>query len=285
MGLLAGFVFAALRIGLLLLPATRHRWPVKKIAAGGALVAAFFYLLAVGRQCRDRARLHHGGRGAGCALMLDRRALSLRAVAMAALIVLVWQPEALIAPGFQMSFAATTALVAVFELVTRHRLGRDWPRWTRPLLSLVLSSAVAGFATAPVRRGAFQPGLRITALSRTCSRCRVMGLLVMPAAVVAGLLMPLGLRGAGALGDGLGARLDPDGGAHGRGVGGGGQRQFRHPPPRCCRWWRQAGWSSRSGRGAAGLPGSGPWRWPCCSGCRRTVRCCWWPRPDRWSGS
>lgn len=49
-----------------------------------------------------------------CAVMLNRRAISLRAVAIAAIIVLCLRPEALFGPGLQMSFAATTALVAVF---------------------------------------------------------------------------------------------------------------------------------------------------------------------------
>ncbi len=53
------------------------------------------------------------------AVLFDRRALTLRAVAIAAVIVLALRPETLTGPGFQMSFAATTALVAVFGCVAR----------------------------------------------------------------------------------------------------------------------------------------------------------------------
>ena len=49
------------------------------------------------------------------AVLFDRQALTLRSVAIAALIVMVLRPESLVNPGFQMSFAATTALVAVFN--------------------------------------------------------------------------------------------------------------------------------------------------------------------------
>ena len=49
------------------------------------------------------------------AIMLNRLAISLRAVAIAVTIVLVLRLEALLGSGFQMSFAATTRLAAVFE--------------------------------------------------------------------------------------------------------------------------------------------------------------------------
>ncbi|MFW2541640.1 ComEC/Rec2 family competence protein [Primorskyibacter sp. 2E107] len=191
MGLLAGFVFAVLRVGLLLHPGLRHHGPVKKLAAGGALIAAFGYLLlSGGNVATERAFVMAAV--ALCALMLERRALSLRAVAMAALIVLILHPEAVFSPGFQMSFAATTALVAVFEWVNRSRAGRDWPRWTGPVLGLVISSAVAGAATAPVGMAHFNQSASYGLIANLIS-VPVMGLLVVPMGVLAGLLMPLGL--------------------------------------------------------------------------------------------
>ncbi len=60
------------------------------------------------------------------AVLFDRRAVTLRAVAMAAVIILVFRPEVLTEPGFQMSFAATTALVAAFGAL------RDWQGWRPP---------------------------------------------------------------------------------------------------------------------------------------------------------
>ena len=52
-------------------------------------------------------------------VILSRRALTLRSLALAALIILALRPEAHYSPGFQMSFAATIALVSVFDLITR----------------------------------------------------------------------------------------------------------------------------------------------------------------------
>ncbi len=46
------------------------------------------------------------------AILYDRRALSLRNVGIAAFVILLIAPEAIANPGFQMSFAAVTALIA-----------------------------------------------------------------------------------------------------------------------------------------------------------------------------
>lgn len=192
MGLLAGFVFAALRLGFLLWPAAALRLPVKKLAAAGAMLAAGGYLaLSGGNVATERAFVMVAV--ALGAVIVDRRALSLRAVAMAALIVLLLRPEALLGPGFQMSFAATTALVAVFGAL--RNIDMDWvPRWLRPVLAVVISSAVAGAATAPVGMAHFNQAAHYGLMANLVS-VPLMGLLVMPAAVVAACLLPLGLEG------------------------------------------------------------------------------------------
>lgn len=191
MGLVAGFVFAAMRVGLLLIPYARHNWPVKKLAAGAALLAALGYLsLSGGSVATQRAFIMAAA--ALTAMMLDRRALSLRSVAMAALIVLIVKPEALVSPGFQMSFAATTALVAVFEQITLWQQGRQMPRWFAPVMGVVVSSAVAGFATAPVGMAHFNMVSQYGLIANLIS-VPVMGAVVVPMAVLAAVLMPLGL--------------------------------------------------------------------------------------------
>ena len=52
------------------------------------------------------------------AVMLDRRPFSMRLVAWAAVIVLVTDPEAMLGPSFQMSFAAVVALIRQIEINT-----------------------------------------------------------------------------------------------------------------------------------------------------------------------
>ena len=192
MGLLAGVVFYGFRLLLALVPPLALRWPIKKVAAVGALMAAAFYLaLSGGNVATERAFVMVAV--ALIAVLFDRRALSLRAVAIAALIVLALRPEALLSPGFQMSFAATTALVAVFTAL-RDLDSSRLPGWARPVMSLVISSAVAGLATAPVGAAHFNALAPYGLLANLVS-VPVMGTIVIPAAVVAAVLTPLGWEG------------------------------------------------------------------------------------------
>ena len=194
MGLLTAFVFATLRYGLALIPFVALRAPVKQVAAAAALpVAAFYLALSGGSIATERAFIMVAVMLV--AVMLNRRALSLRAVAIAALIVLVLRPEALMGPGFQMSFAATTALIAVFGWLQHDAVPRG-PRWLRPVLAVVISSGVAGFATAPFAAAHFNQ-IAHYGLIANLSSVPLMGVLVMPAAVVSVCLLPFGLEGAG----------------------------------------------------------------------------------------
>jgi competence protein ComEC len=203
MGLLAGFVFAVLRLLLALVPAVALRVPVKKLAAIGALAVAAGYLaLSGGNVATERAFVMVAvvlG-----AVLVDRRAFSLRAVAMAALIVLALRPEALLGPGFQMSFAATTALVAVFGWLRDAEI-RPAPNWLKPVLGVVISSTVAGAATAPYA-AAFFNTLAHYGLVANLLSVPLMGVLVIPAAVLAACLAPFGLEAIGLWFMGLGLR-------------------------------------------------------------------------------
>lgn len=190
MGLLTGFVFGLLRLFLVAIPYVGHRIAVRKTAAGGALIAASIYLaLSGGNVSTERAFVMVAVML--CAVMLDRRAISLRAVAIAAIVVLILRPEALLGPGFQMSFAATTALVAVFEWMRNYEI-KIGPKWAQPVVAVVISSAVAGLATAPIGAAHFNTiahyGLGANLLS-----VPLMGLIVVPAAVLSALLAPFGL--------------------------------------------------------------------------------------------
>lgn len=189
MGLLTGLVFAVIRYGLSLVPPLALRLPVKKIAAVVALLAAAFYLaLSGGDIATRRAFLMVAVMLA--AVLFDRRAISLRSVAIAALIVLVLEPESLVEPGFQMSFGATVALVWVFGHWSAHQ-GRV-PAALRPVAVAVLSSAVAGLATAPIAAAHFN---RIADFGLVANLLAVplMGLVVMPAGMLAAVLAPFGL--------------------------------------------------------------------------------------------
>lgn len=190
MGLVAGFVYAALRLLGAAIPHVALHWPVRSLAAIGALLTGAGYLaLSGGAIATERAYVMAAV--AFVALIFDRRAISLRGLAMAALVVLILRPEALLSPGFQMSFAATTALVTVFAL-WRGR-GPRVPRAAKGALAVVISSTVAGLATAPVGAAHFNMVAHYGLVANLLA-VPLMGLFVMPAGVLAVLVMPLGLE-------------------------------------------------------------------------------------------
>src|ERR1700740_448668 len=91
------------------------------------------------------------------AIMVDRRAIPFRTLAIAAMAVLVIAPEALVHPSFQMSFAATLGLVALVQIGMPHLFAAPDHSATarialwggREVAMLLLASLVAGLATTP----------------------------------------------------------------------------------------------------------------------------------------
>ena len=203
MGLLTGFVFLLVRSVFALHPKAGLEWPTKKIAAAAAILCGAAYLaLSGGNVATERAFIMVTVMFV--AVILDRRAVTLRAVAIAATIVLLLRPEALTGPGFQMSFAATTALVFVFGLLRDIDM-YEYPRWARGAFSVVVSSGVAGLATAPFAAAHFNQIAHFGFIANVIS-APIMGALVMPSAVVAAILAPFGLDGIGFLGMDIGLR-------------------------------------------------------------------------------
>lgn len=192
MGLLAGTVFGALRLVFAFSPVfTFHSHP-KKYAALLTLGATTGYLLISGFAVATQ-RAYVMAAVMLLAVLLDRRAITLRAVALAALILLTLRPESLVSPGFLMSFAATIALVVAFRFLRDTVLWRRVrAKWLREVVSIFVASAVAGLATAPFSAAHFnmigQYGLLANLLS-----VPVMAFLVMPGLILTALLMPLGL--------------------------------------------------------------------------------------------
>ena len=194
LGLVAGVVFGAVRLGLAAVPSAGLRLPGKKIAAALAIAAAAVYLaLSGGNVATQRAFVM-----VAClfgAILIDRRALSLRALALAAMLILAVAPESLGEAGFRMSFAATTLLVAVFSGAG----GRWLSGLPAPLAwvgALALSSALAGAATAPIAAAQFNRIAEYGYLANLLA-VPVMGTLVIPGAVLAACLAPLGLAAPG----------------------------------------------------------------------------------------
>ena len=114
MTLVAAIFFVGLRRLLALSQTLALSYPIKKWAALFAIAGAFFYDIATGsRVGTERALFMTLIMLAS--VLLDRQALTMRNLAIAAVLVILIQPEAIMGASFQLSFAAVAALVAVYE--------------------------------------------------------------------------------------------------------------------------------------------------------------------------
>lgn len=200
MAIVGGFVFFAARLLVALWSWLALRASGKKIAAAAGLIAVGGYLLiSGGPPPAERAAVTASI--AFLAILLDRRAISMNALAVAAFVVLIFRPESVVQPGFQMSFAATAALVALAEnwpvrtreisapwiIVTVQRLGA----W---LLAACAASLVAGLATGPFVMQHFNR-TAVYGLIANVATAPISSFLMMPALALGAMLEPLGLGG------------------------------------------------------------------------------------------
>jgi competence protein ComEC len=202
MWLVAGSVFWTLRAALALSPTLALRYPIKKWAAAVALCCALFYLLladsgvATMRSFIMIAVVFF-------AMLVERPAVSMRNLAIAALIVILMQPEAAVDAGFQMSFLAVLGLVTFHDVWSRRRPVQDevvraWPRRlvrhaAAAVMLALVTTAIAGTMSsipATYHFGRLAP----YSLVANGLAFPVIGLVVMPMALVATLLMPFGLE-------------------------------------------------------------------------------------------
>jgi competence protein ComEC len=140
------------------------------------------------------------------AVIAERAAISMRNVALAALFILLMRPESVLNVSFQMSFLAVTGLVALYE--SRDKARRGWialragdgwlPALTKRSVLYVggvaLSTLVAGLATAPVAAYHFH---RVAVLGTAANLVAIplMGIVIMPMALIGTLMIPFGLDG------------------------------------------------------------------------------------------
>ena len=198
MAIVGGFAFAFARLLIAAWPWLALRIDGKKAAALVGLAAVGGYLLLSGAPPpAERAAITAAV--AFCAVLADRRAISLHALAVAALIILVLHPEAACEPGFQMSFAATTALVALAEAWPRNvrEIAVPWPIrlaqgagvW---IAMSIGASLVAGAATGPFAMQHFNRVANYGLLANL-TVAPLSSFVIMPALALGAMLEPLGL--------------------------------------------------------------------------------------------
>jgi competence protein ComEC len=188
-------MFLTLKL-LALSPALALRYRLVLVAAGAGALAGIAYTLLTGaevptvRSCIAALLVLAG-------IALGREALTLRLVAVGALVILVLWPDSLPGPSFQLSFAAITAIVVLHDHPRiRALLARRDEGWAqkvgRGLLGLVLTGLAVEIALAPIalfhfhRTGLYGAFANIVAIPLTT-------FVIMPLEALALLLDPFGL--------------------------------------------------------------------------------------------
>jgi competence protein ComEC len=200
MALVAGVLFAFVRGGLALTPGLALRRPIKKYAALAALFGVSFYLLLSGGEvATQRSYIMIAIVLAG--VLIDRPALTLRTLAAAVVVTLVISPEAVLNPGFQMSFAATLALISFYERWVPFVSSPPAPgasatgAWSaragKWLLLGAATSFIAGCATALYAAFHFHRLAPYGVLANVLSM-PLIAFVIMPGALLGVLLIPFG---------------------------------------------------------------------------------------------
>lgn len=195
-GLVAALAMVSVRRGLALLPALALRVDTKKLAVGPTAALVLLYGVLAGWDVPVQRSVIMTG-VVLLAILLDRTPLTLRTVAVAGFLVLAGSPEALLNPGFQMSFAAVIALIAAYE-----RIG-PWVSGLRAayggilgpvllLTSAVLTSLVATLATAAFTAYHFNV-IALYGIFANLLAIPLTGLVIMPGVLLGFLLLPIGL--------------------------------------------------------------------------------------------
>lgn len=200
MALVAGFAMVTVRAVLAAIPWCALVWPIKKIAAVAALFVATFYLLVSGSNvATDRSYIMLSIML--LAVLFDRPALTLRNVAIAAMIVLALSPHALVTASFQMSFAATAAMIGAYSAYAARDEGSQRGTLRGPVLAILvflaglgITSIIAGLATAPYSAFHFQR-IQPFGLIANMVALPLFSFWIMPLALISVVLMPFGLDG------------------------------------------------------------------------------------------
>ena len=191
MATFAGTVYFIIRAFLALFPFLVLRFEIKKWAVIPAFLVATLYLILSGGSIATQRAFIMLAVAFG-AVLLGANILTMRNVAIAALLILLATPENLLSAGFQLSFAATIAIIALYESISLplfkyfSKMGLD--RLVRGGLALILTSIVAWAATAPLTLYHFHRLGFLSSLIANFAVLPIFALCVMPLLI---LIFPL----------------------------------------------------------------------------------------------
>jgi len=202
MVIIAGVIFISLRLLLLLLP---KRWALrpqgKSIAAFCSLILVTMYIFVTGLPI-SAVRAYVMIVLVLLAVIFRRHVDPMRSLAIAALLILLYDPASLLEPGFQLSFAATMAIIALVEARMLRKPAAIERGPIRRVLhfigTLLLVSVVAEAATTPLAISMFNNASFYGVFANSLATPLV-SLFLMPTVALFFILLPFGLEGVALL--------------------------------------------------------------------------------------
>ncbi len=201
MTLVAGTVFWFVRALLALFPHAALRWPIKKYAAVVAILIGFFYMvLADFGAATERSYIMIAVMF--FAMLVDRPAISLHNLALAAILILGFQPEEAVSAGFQMSFMAVVGLAAFYgwwsgreteRKLPQSRVWRLFTKFSRGVVAALITTLIAGSLSGVVASHHFGRLAPFGTVSNILA-LPLISFIVMPMALIGTLLIPFGLE-------------------------------------------------------------------------------------------
>lgn len=208
-GIIMGFALAIARLGFACSEHASLFWPTKKLSALCALAAGGAYMVLTGGHV-PILRSFAMASLFTVAVLADRNPVSIRGLALAAVLLMLLAPNEVTGVSFQMSFSAVAALIAGYEALRpwlRRLHGRSLGRRLAAHgVALALTSALAGTASAPY--GAYHFGhVQVYFILANILAVPLTAFWVMPLGVIGLLLMPLHLEALALVPMGWGAWL------------------------------------------------------------------------------
>lgn len=219
MALVTLTIFGGVRLAGSFIEPLVLRYDIKKLAAWAALLAATCYLVLSGHGVATIRAYVMMVIFLG-AILAGRPALTMHNVALALIILVLFQPFSIVEPGLQMSFGATVALIAGYRSLEGMTKWRAWGgrfagnvrddfnrqierqgsvihrgvmqivRW---FAGLCITALLAGLATTPFSIAFFHQ-MAPMGLIANLMAMPILSLIVMPSALISALLIPVGLQ-------------------------------------------------------------------------------------------
>ncbi len=185
----AGLFFIVFRNLFAISETLTLKYNTKKISAFLTILPTTFYLLITGMQISAQ-RAYIMVILVLIATMIERKYRGLIAIAFAASVILSVEPEAILKPGFQMSFSAVLALVASYQ-INANKLFKI--KIMKYFVSIMISSVIASLATVPYTIYNFNY-FSISGIITNLVAIPIVTLIIIPLGIIYVLLIPLGIE-------------------------------------------------------------------------------------------